>query len=162
MDDHEWWKCHGKLMTFYEIYRTAGPGPIQVGGFIGKYYPHALSLHQLQKVHLSWNSNLAALVFVTQKVVGAGYYDLCCGKGLDDVMEEHDYVILYYLQEGSWVSQNRYSDFSTSAMSLAGLIPQIVVISKLTVSELGVLVNIEPLMVLHCGLRARSLSVQRC
>ena len=31
-----------------------------------------------------------------------------CGKGLGDVIEEHDDVMLYYLQEGRWVSQNRF------------------------------------------------------
>ena len=30
------------------------------------------------------------------------------GKGLGYVIQEHDDVMLYYLQEGSWVSQNRF------------------------------------------------------
>ena len=77
---------------------------------IGIYYPHRNRWFGCPYTKYTcpgtptWQYGFSSL----EKCWGQVFMIYAHDKGLGDVIEEHDDVMLYYHQEGSWVSQNRF------------------------------------------------------
>ena len=117
MDDYEWWECPGNA---YQIYRVGGSGLFRVGDFVGIHYPpdrnHWLGCSgrypycncRTYNVTCPGTPNWPYHGFIAEKWFkcwGLVFMIYARGKGLGDVIEEHDDVSLYYLQDGNWISQ---------------------------------------------------------
>ena len=111
MGGSDWTTCGGEV---FRIYRALGPGEVQVGDLVGLYYRlHSKWLGCVGDMHYCYKRSCpgnpsAQYGFQDSerwyRCYGEVFKIYARGKGIGDVIQNHDQITLFHVQQGRWLS----------------------------------------------------------
>lgn len=111
LSGNDWTTCFGEV---FQIYRAAGTGQVTVGDLVGIHYPSirgkwlGCHLYNCAKATCPGRPN-ATYGFASEtdwyRCWGEVFMIYALGKNDDEVINSGDDIMLYYLQEGNWISK---------------------------------------------------------